>query len=300
MKLYRKYFTAEHLNHSDTQVPNWGIDILTIGHTIHHPQKLYPDSDHPTHYWFSLDEGRTLDEFQLLYIANGQGMFESRDTPPTLITAGTAILLYPGVWHKYRPLEDTGWEEFWVGYKGHYAEYLMSQDCFSSQQPLIRIGFRSELLNFFTRLIDTLKFEGIAYQQMAACQVIQLLGLVYASALLSTPSWSRREQIVHQVRYNIQGSWMEAIDLKKMSTELNVSYTWFRKAFREVMGISPGQYHLNLKLEKAGQMLQNTNLSIEEIALKAGFESLFHFSRIFKKKMQVSPSEYRKKSGLPL
>jgi AraC-like DNA-binding protein len=75
----------------------------------------------------------------------------------------------------------------------------------------------------------------------------------------------------------------------------NVSYEWFRKTFKEVLGISPGQYLLNLKIEKTGQMLQETSLTIAEITAKAGFESEFYFSRIFKKKMGCTPSEYRKK-----
>ncbi len=295
MELYRRYFDEVQLQALAGQTPSWGVDILTIGHNIHLPKKEYPDPNHPNQYCFDWNQGRTLDEFQLVYIANGQGVFESEYVSCTLVEGGTAFLLYPGVWHRFKPSYDTGWEEFWVGFRGHYAEYLMRQECFSPQLPLMRIDLRAELLNVFTRLTDTLKYEGIAYQQIATCQVIQLLGLVYTSALMGDSSRTQREQLVHQVRYQVQGNWNKEIDFKALAQEKNVSYVWLRKSFKEVMGVAPGQYHLNLKIEKAMQMLQETDLSVSEIAYQTGFESLFYFSRIFKKKADLSPTEFRAK-----
>ncbi|WP_460985431.1 AraC family transcriptional regulator [Spirosoma fluminis] len=295
MDLYRKYFNQQQLAMLSVQTPSWGVDILTIGHNVHPARKAYPDHNHPNQYCFDWREGRTLDEFQLVYIANGQGVFESQTIPPTLVEGGTAFLLYPGVWHRFKPSYEVGWEELWVGFRGHYAEYLMRQECFSPEQSLMSISLRSELLNVFTRLIDTLKYEGTAYQQIATCQVIQLLGLVYTSALTSDTSRNRREQIVHQIRYKIQGAWAQPIDFKKLAEENNVSYVWLRKAFKEVLGVPPGQYHLNLKIDKAVQLLGETNLSISEIAYQTGFDSLFYFSKIFRKKVALSPSEFRAK-----
>ena len=295
MNVYRKYFNEQQLDVLSTQTPSWGVDILTIGHNVHPARKAYPDHNHPNQYCFDWNEGRTLDEFQLVYIANGQGVFESQTIPPTLVEGGTAFLLYPGVWHRFKPSYETGWEELWVGFRGHYAEYLMRQECFSPQQSLMSISLRSELLNVFTRLLDTLKYEGTAYQQIATCQVIQLLGLVYTSALTSDTSRNRREQIVHQLRYKIQGAWAQPIDFKKPAEENNVSYVWLRKAFKKVLGVAPGQYHLNLKIDKAVQLLGETNLSVSEVAYQTGFDSLFYFSRIFRKKMALSPLEFRAK-----
>ena len=70
-----------------------------------------------------------------------------------------------------------------------------------------------------------------------------------------------------------------------------------RKAFKNVVGVSPGQYVLNIKIQKAAQMLQETNLTISEIATKTGFENEFYFSRIFKSKMKATAGSYRKKQN---
>jgi len=296
MDIYRKYFNPEQIAKLAALQPNWGVTILNVGHNIHPPHRHYPDPQHPSDYRFDLHKGRILNEFQLVYIASGAGTFEAEHVGKIIIEAGTVFLLFPGVWHRYKPLHDKGWEEYWVGFSGYFAEYLMNQDCFSPDSPLIHLGFNSEFLNIFIRLIDTLKYEGVAFSQLSSCFTIQLLGLVYASALLKEKSNNRKENIINNIRYKIHEHWSDATTMEELASQHNVSYIWFRKAFKEVVGISPGQYHLNLKLEKACQMLKETNLTISEIAFSTGFISEYHFSRIFKKKNNFSPSLYREES----
>jgi AraC-like DNA-binding protein len=294
MDAYRKYFNEAQIKDLVDSEPNWGVNVVTVGHYVHDPKVPYPDPKHPVSHYFSWEHGRRLKEFQMVYIANGKGIFETEHTPPIVVEEGTLFLLFPGVWHRYKPLEGTSWEEFWVGFSGHYSEYLMRQDCFDAKNSILSIGFNTEFLNIFIRLIDTVKYEGVAYTQISSCLVIQLLGLVYASALLSEKSKSRQEQVIRAIRYKIHQNWADNVDMEKLASEQNVSYVWFRKAFKDIMGTSPGQYHLNLKIEKAAQMLKETNLLVSEVAYKTGFESEFYFSRIFKKKMNVKPSDYRK------
>ncbi|AUD03376.1 hypothetical protein [Spirosoma pollinicola] len=77
MHSYRKYFTDLQLQQLIEAAPTWGVDIRTVGHNVHPPQKPYPDTNHPNHYYFDWEKGRILDEFQLVYIAHGKGVFET-------------------------------------------------------------------------------------------------------------------------------------------------------------------------------------------------------------------------------
>jgi AraC-like DNA-binding protein len=293
MQLYRKYF-SEQIIASESDQPNWGVDVLNVGHNIHPANTAYPDKAHPNTYSFDWEKGRILNEYQLVYIASGCGIFEAEHIGTVSIRSGTVFLLFPGIWHRYKPLDESGWEEYWIGFKGHYPEYLMKQECFNADNPLINIGFNNEFLNVFNHLIDALKLEVNTVQQILSCYAIQLLGIVYASALLKEKPQSRKEDIINNLRYKIHENWSKPLHMEELANQYHVSYIWFRKAFKEIAGVSPGQYHLNLKLEKACHMLVDTNLSISEIAYLTGFVTEFHFSRIFKKKMVLSPSKYRK------
>jgi AraC-like DNA-binding protein len=295
MEIYRKYFTEEQLQKLGESQLNWGVNVLTIGHNIHPPSQSYPDEKHPQSYVFNWEEGRILSEYQIVYVSSGKGVLEVQDAEPILIEAGTIFLLFPNVWHRYRPLVETGWEEFWVGFSGHYAEYLMRQDCFNPKNPVLKVGFDNEILHIFIRLIDISKQESRVFSQMASCFVIQLLGLVNAAALMMDKTKSRQEQIIQAIRFKIHENWNENIDFEQIAAENNITYDFFRKAFKGVMGVPPGQYLLNIKIEKAAQLLRETNLTISEIATKTGFENEFYFSRMFKNKMNCTASSYRKK-----
>lgn len=293
MEAFRKYFNEKQLKDLAKTEPNWGVNIHTIGHHEHPPQKLYPDPQHPTSHAFQWSKGRILQEFQMVYIAKGRGIYESKETGELVVEAGTLMLHFPNTWHRYKPDYETGWEEFWVGFDGHYPTYLMQQDCFSPRHPLINMGFNIEFMEVFVQLIDTFKHEGIAYRQIASCLVIQLLGLVYASALMKDKTQLKKERVVQNIQMYMHKNWSEKINFRELATRHNVGYEWFRKSFKKVVGCSPSQYLQQLKIEKASQMLRQTSLTIAEIAYEVGYESEFYFSRMFKQKTGLSPSEYR-------
>jgi AraC-like DNA-binding protein len=170
----------------------------------------------------------------------------------------------------------------------------MRQNCFKSSSPFIHIGQSSELLNVFIRLIETVKYEGIAYRQLAACLITQLLGLTYASAIMTDTDRISKNKIIHSARFKLHEMINSAVDLETIARELNMSYPLFRKSFKEIVGVSPGQYHLGIRIDKACRLLKETNLTMTEISYQLGFETEFYFSRIFKTKTGVSPSRYRK------
>jgi len=83
------------------------------------------------------------------------------------------------------------------------------------------------------------------------------------------------------------------MNIEEIAINMNVNYSHFRKAFKKYTGLSPIQYHLTLRIQQAIYLLTNTELSIKEISFNLGFGSVFYFSKLFKEKMQVTPSEYR-------
>ncbi len=292
MDTFRKYIKAE--NETDLSQPDWGVNVLDVGHYVHAAGNPYPDTQHPSDYYFEWNKGRVLKEYQLVYIASGTGIFEAEAIGQVEVQPGTIFFLYPGTWHRFKPNDKTGWSEYWVGFEGHYANHLMNQDCFNAERPLLHMGFNAEFITIFIQLIDTIKYGAVGSNQLAACLTIQLLGLVYASALMKTQSQSRKIQLINNIKYSIHENLNSDISPEELAANHNVSYAWFRKAFKEITGQSPGQYQLHLKIQKACRMLQETDLSISEVAFKNGFESEYYFSRVFKNKMLKSPSTYRK------
>ncbi|NOU94788.1 helix-turn-helix domain-containing protein [Paenibacillus sp. LMG 31456] len=82
--------------------------------------------------------------------------------------------------------------------------------------------------------------------------------------------------------------------LKQLSEELGQSPVQFTRRFQAVYGQTPMDYLTSLRLHKAQTLLLETELTLEQIAEQCGYENGFYFSRMFNKKIKVSPSAYRK------
>ncbi len=54
----------------------------------------------------------------MVYISLGRGWLETARRPRQTLEAGSVFLLFPDVWHRYRPMTDTGWREHWIGFGG--------------------------------------------------------------------------------------------------------------------------------------------------------------------------------------
>ena len=74
-----------------------------------------------------------------------------------------------------------------------------------------------------------------------------------------------------------------------------VSTVYFRKLFTEVMGQSPIDYIQSLRIQKAKEMLQSDYGSITDVASALGYQSIYDFSRAFKKRVGMSPIQYKKR-----
>ena len=87
----------------------------------------------------------------------------------------------------------------------------------------------------------------------------------------------------------------ENLDLEKIAQDAGMSYSWFRKKFREYTSISPARYILGLRIQEACRLLAESSLTIKEVAYNVNFEDSSYFSAMFLREVGMSPSEYRRR-----
>jgi AraC-like DNA-binding protein len=273
----------------------WGIYVLNAGCNSIGKHATYPAPDHPDHHYFNWNNGRVLDEFQLIYIAKGEGKFESTSCSEAEVKEGTMLILFPNEWHRFKPNEQTGWDEFWVGFKGAVIENLLRQDFLSITNPVLHIGISETVIQLLGEIIERTKEEKTGYQQLVSGMVFHLLGKI--QSLVKERSFQPEdptESIINKARIIFRTNIDQDINVEKVAEELNVSYAWFRRSFKTYTGIAPNQYIIQLKIEKAKALLTDHSKSIKAVAFSLNFESAFYFSKLFKEKTGSSPEEYRK------
>lgn len=270
--------------------------VKAIGSQRIAPHSEYPLKTHPADYFFDPAKGRVLHEWQLLYITQGQGEFRSAHTHSVPIDKGTVILLRPGELHSYRPSATTGWIEHYIGFEGETFDRMLHLLGFDKGCQLWKIGLNNELTRLYERAFEIASDKKIAPQPLLTGIVCHMLGLLNYAVRNHTgkPTTDRRlEQAIEKAKIIMEERVAEELDLHELASELNLSYSWFRKTFKEYTGYAPAKYFQQLKLRRAERMLAETQLSIKEIAYSLGYKSTEHFFALFKRNSGFTPSAYR-------
>jgi AraC-like DNA-binding protein len=282
------YF-LKYLPHNDTDIL-WQLYCTTVGMRKIPPGTVYPPGkkQHPPEYRSVGTSGRILNEFQFVYITGGQGDLWMKQGDYK-ITPGTGFFVFPGVWHRYASDLDTGWDEYWVGFRGEYGEALLSNGVLSTGRPAVDIGINSTMVHLFQELFETAKREPPGFQPKMAGSVIRLLAYSLSFSHQRNQG-SETEQLVQKARLMMEDHLFGNLDMEEISHHLGISYTHFRSIFKNYSGQSPYQYYLNLKINKAKELLETGAYAVKEIAHDLAFENQYYFSRLFKKKTGISPS----------
>lgn len=272
---------------------SWGLTVLNAGSTKIEKNSCYPPSYHPSHHNFNWNTGRVLQEYQLIYITHGSGIFESESCKEE-ITAGCLILLHPQERHRYKPNTETGWDELWVGFKGDFIDNIVEQNYFKPAKAVYHIGFNETIVNLFNDILAFAKQEKSGYQPVISGAIIYILGLLHAEEQKRKfQEQDMTELIVSKARVIFREKVYEKISPEKVAEELQVGYSWFRKIFKKYTGMAPGQYLIQLKIQKAKELLADPNKLIKEIAYDLHLESSLYLSKLFKEKVGLTPLEYR-------
>lgn len=271
-----------------------GIYVTTVGYSSVTPNDQYPKGGHPASHQLNWAKGRILSDYYMVFISKGKGMFCSSHSEPTTVEEGTCFFLFPGIWHKYRPDIHSGWQEYWVGFNGQYIRQFMQSKIFDVHRPCMEIGMNRDLLVLFQKMADAVKASFVGYPQHIAGITLQILGAVYTNAQLLQVNQSPVERAITKAKFLMQESLELQVDLPAIARQLPMGYSAFRKNFKAITGQSPHQYLLQLRIDRARELLETSLLTIEEISEQTGFDCIQYFCTLFKKKVGQSPNSYRK------
>jgi AraC-like DNA-binding protein len=272
----------------------WGLTISTVGKEIILPGEGYPTHGHADGYYFNIEKGRILNEYQILYEPEGEGEFQSEHIGPVRIKGGDIFLLFPGEWHSYHPSVNNGWKSYWIGFKGKNMDDRIKAGFLSPEKPIYHVGYSSDIIRLYEEAYLTALKEAAYSQQILAGIVNHLIGMMYS--LERNIILNRNQEYVDMInhaRKMIRESLEKDLSIQEISNQMGVSYSNFRKLFKEFTGIAPATYQQELRLQRAKELLSTTDFSIKEIAYRLRFETPDYFSSKFKVKTGCKPSEFR-------
>jgi AraC-like DNA-binding protein len=274
----------------------WECTATSVGYERVQPGSPYPPRRHPVDHHFDWDHGRVLSAYQLVYVIEGQGVFESEVSPKChRIEAGAVMTLFPGVWHRYAPDPKTGWVEQWIECCGPTFDRARSAGLLRPERPVWRVGLPPELLQAFEHCHALAQQRSTGVQALLSTMGLHLLSVLLSAAQRHPGAPRPMDHKIQQAQGLLARRYHERLSVEQLARELNVSYSSFRQAFKAQTGISPKQYQLQIRLHKAQDFLANTPKSVGEIADILGFDSAFHLSKQFKDSTGMAPQAWRRR-----
>jgi len=231
---------------------------------------------------------------KIIYIKNGSGFFESDKILKQELFKDTLLVIYPNTWYRCVPNSTSLWEEYSVTFRGNYMEYLIENELFNMNQQVYQIGYNYEIDLQFESLIAILKNNSSSEDVGVQFIFIDILRVLYSNFLKNKNQIFRKEKIITDVESYIKEHVKSKIVFDDVARKFNVSYSLLRKLFKEKTNMTLKQYHLMHRLNKAKDMIADSDLSFSEIAFQCGFENLQSFSKTFRAKEDTTPSAFRR------
>jgi AraC-like DNA-binding protein len=271
----------------------FGLVVTTSGFQVIASGQQYPPEGHPKTHSYNYHKGRTLNEFQLVYITHGKGTFRSNQNEEINLSGGTIFILFPGIWHTYHPDSVTGWEAYWVGFSGLFADRLIENSFLNPDNPLFEIGYNEPVVKLFQEINEHAKREEPGSQALLAGIVIHLIGVLLHFKRNEVFSNKTYIPLINKAKVIMREHVSTPITAEEIARKLNISYSWFRRTFKEYTGFSPTQFIMDLTIQKAKELLVQTDDSVKQIAIQLNFDSTDYFSVFFKRATGYNPLSYR-------
>lgn len=259
---------------------------------------------------FRMPESHTHLSFELYYLLSGTQKFFIQHTVYSMKPFDLALIV-PGTLHRTSYYQPSTHERILVIFEPSCVEAIM--DSFSSiikenftRNPILTIpeSMRNDVGRLFTRLFMEYEKKDEFSHYLLPHYLGELLMLLTRfrrsekePSFVSPPSKSSQDQAIERAAYYISQNYGQCITLENAAGIANLSSTYFSKKFKEVTGFGFKEYLNSIRLQKASELLMNTENSITEIAFLCGFESSNYFGDLFYKSNGLSPRSWRKQQN---
>jgi AraC-like DNA-binding protein len=138
------------------------------------------------------------------------------------------------------------------------------------------------------------------YRAMMAGNTTAALARARGLAMLAHAPTRYEERKMHEARCFLLEHAAEPVDLPALAKRLGYSYSRFRTLFKRETGLSPRQYQLEIRINRANDLLSCSDQTVSQIADRLGFCSVYYFSRMFRERTGRRPSDVRSRAAPPL
>ena len=231
----------------------------------------------------------------LIYSIEGKGVISAGNSEHEVL-ADHFFIIPPGMPHAYYADKENPWSIYWIHFAGPKAK-LFSR---AALQPILiergktsrtnaRLELFDEIFKNFDRgySIETLEYANLCLNHLLA-------SFTHLGQFRLINESRGKDPVGKSINFMLENLGRK-LTLQNLAEELQLSPSHFSRLFTKQTGHSPIDYFIQLKIQKACRLLDNSDWNIAEVARESGFEDQFYFSRQFRKVMNMTPRDYRKR-----
>ena len=234
-------------------------------------------------------------QFILLYCIEGKGEIRLNETIHS-VSADQFFIIPVGMPHAYHSDEEDPWSIYWIHFSGSKASNFTKFACQSisiERGKNSRISDRLELFSEIFRNLDRgFSVETLEYVNL--CLSYLLASFTHLSQFRLIKESGENDPIAQSINFMLENL-TKKLKLDEIALATGLSASHYSRLFQNRTGHSPIDYFIQLKIQRACRLLDNSGWMIADVSREMGFDDPFYFSRVFRKVMGMSPGVYRKR-----
>ncbi len=236
---------------------------------------------------------------EIVFVKSGSGLLHTKSKDIS-VTKGDLLIYNPETIHSESCSENEELELYFCGIdclhlKNKSENTLLGEnDC-----PVFHTGLlEQDFEKYFSDLIREVQNKSYYYDEISRALVKIILNLILRLLAMNDQENFKTNECYRFARKFIDENYTKIESIEEICKNLFVSRYYLTHLFKEYSGMSPIQYIIAKRMEKAKNLLATTSLPIQEISLQSGYEEVSSFLKTFKKLENMTPSEYRKQQNL--
>jgi YesN/AraC family two-component response regulator len=248
--------------------------------------------------------------FEMVYIKRGNAVFEIAEKAAD-IGPNNIIIIKPRQPHKFIVKSEEGCEFIVFNFKfenrmNNEVSEISLEDFINFVENRetgafikLKVNAKNDIITLLNRILKEKENNDIGSEFLNYLLMLELFVLISRALKMewenSIKGKSSKLNEVIQASVNfINNNYERDISLKDISKYVFLSHSYFAKAFKEITGVSPINYLIKARVERAKELLAGTNEKAGDIAISVGFSNQQRFNEIFKKYTGMTPLQYRK------
>ena len=204
-----------------------------------------------------------------------------------------AFILVPGEETVYRADKEDPWTYAWIGFHGYESEKLVHGMGFYDNNYVIDIEDAGLLGGYIDKILDHSQLTFANYIIRNSYMGLLIGELIKNADIPADENRFSEETYVNMALQHITANYQNPVKIAGIANRIGINRSYLAIIFKKKMGISPQEFLINFRMEKAAELLMETDLAIRAVAAGVGYKDPLTFSKAFKQKYGINPSEFR-------